>query len=692
MRHGLFWSVALVVGPVGCTGRSAIWDDAGGSGGDGDCRSLVSLGLAGPSPIVVAQCSGPYAVTARDGAGRACPVASAIAVTVTRSGQAELFADAACAAPATGVTLAPGAGGGAGEGVFYLRGAVAEEVLLRAEAAGELAPATLVVTVANGARLELSDDPAYDFGATRVGSRAVHLVLVRNVGDYPARALGPSVFPFGSPFGYGGAGAGGTCVSGGALAPGEVCSLTLAFAPVAAGDFSDAINVGYADGLAMRSATRALTGRGTTLLRVRRVTVSDHFACAILTDGSARCWGRNYYDNLFFGGMLGTGDVEHRGDGPGEMGAALPPVALGTGRTVQQLASSYCSSCALLDDHRIKCWGANAYGELGLGDTEPRGDEPGEMGDALPYVELGTGRRVHAIAAGSENFCAILDDQTLKCWGANYGGALGRGDTDHRGDEPGEMGDALPSMDLGAGRWAKQVSGFESGLCAVLDDDRLKCWGGNSRGELGLGDTENRGDEPGEMGDALPYVDLGPGRAARRLLSSTQFHTCVILDDGSVKCWGENTGGQLGLGDTESRGDEPDEMGAALPPVSLGTGRTATRLLLGLYHTCAILDDDSLKCWGDGDRGALGQGDQAVRGDAPGEMGDALPTVNLGLGLFAVDGDAGTSFACVVLNDDTVKCWGFNSYGNLGLGNTAHRGDAAGEMGDALPRVDLGLD
>ena len=116
------------------------------------------------------------------------------------------------------------------------------------------------------------------------------------------------------------------------------------------------------------------------------------------------------------------------------------------------------------------------------------------------------------------------------------------------------MGDALPAVDLGTGRTAKMISAGYAHTCAVLDDDSVKCWGRNNYGQLGFGDTSNRGDGPGEMGDNLDAVDLGTGRTAK-MISAGDVHTCAVLDDDSVKCWGDNDYGQLGLGDTSNRGD-----------------------------------------------------------------------------------------------------------------------------------------
>jgi len=346
-------------------------------------------------------------------------------------------------------------------------------------------------------------------------------------------------------------------------------------------------------------------------------------------------------------------------------------------------------ACAFLDDKSLKCWGYNGGGQLGLGDINNRGDAPGEMGDNLPAVDLGTGRTATAIFCKYSQTCALLDDKSVKCWGNNYNGQLGLGDTNNRGDAPGEMGDNLPAVDLGTGRTATAIFCTYSHACALLDNKSVKCWGSNYNGQLGLGDTNNRGDAPGEMGDNLPAVDLGTGRTATAI-SIGGSHACALLDNKSVKCWGSNYNGQLGLGDTNYRGDAPGEMGDNLPAVDLGTGRTATAISTGGSHTCALLDDKSVKCWGYNYNGELGLGDTNNRGDAPGEMGDNLPAVDLGTGRMATAILNDGSRTCALLDNKSVKCWGYNYSGQLGLGDTNNRGDAPGEMGDYLPAVDLG--
>jgi len=96
-----------------------------------------------------------------------------------------------------------------------------------------------------------------------------------------------------------------------------------------------------------------------------------------------------------------------------------------------------------------------------------------------------------------------------------------------------------------------------------------------------------------------------------------------------VKCWGRNLDGQLGLGDTAARGNEPNEMGEKLPTVDLGKGEKAVSMSLGLVHTCALLSSGAVKCWGKGDYGQLGLGDPLTRGNESNEMGDNLPAVKL---------------------------------------------------------------
>src|SRR3569833_3227009 len=129
--------------------------------------------------------------------------------------------------------------------------------------------------------------------------------------------------------------------------------------------------------------------------------------------------------------------------------------------------------------------GVNNVGQLGLGDTATRGDEPGEMGDALPAVQLGLGRTAIAIAAGYSSTCALLDNGLIKCWGWNNFGQLGLRDTSKRASAPNQKGDHQASEELGVGRVAGDGAVGGSHSCALLDYGQLKCWVGITLGSWG---------------------------------------------------------------------------------------------------------------------------------------------------------------------------------------------------------------
>lgn len=481
-----------------------------------------------------------------------------------------------------------------------------------------------------------------------------------------------------------------------------------------------------------RNAGASIVADLGTGIKASQVAMGENHVCALTTTGRVKCWGP--------GGVAGLGDQSVRGDDPGEMGDALPFVDLGPGFTAAELTVGANFTCARTTDGRVKCWGANENGQLGLGDSIFRGGVPGQMGNALPLVDLGTGLTALSVRAGSGHVCAIVSNNTLKCWGANNGLNLGLGDAEARGDNPGEMGDALPAVALGAGQVPVKVSPGVDRTCVQLQSGAVKCWGAG--GNIGAGDAQSRGSSAAHMGDNLPAVDLGPGETATDLSQGTGRAVCALLAAGGLKCWGND--GALGLGgDTvrgdgplqmgvnlprvnlgtgasvveartagqtscarlstgqikcwgfvrtpeSRRGDRPGTMGSALPAIDLGTGLVSSEIAINSSHACAIVNGGAVKCWGVSLGGLLGLGDTLDRGNAPGQMGDALPAVPLGTGAIATQLAAGLRSTCARLADGRIKCWGPNGSGELGLGDTLPRGSAPGQMGDALPAVDLG--
>ena len=413
------------------------------------------------------------------------------------------------------------------------------------------------------------------------------------------------------------------------------------------------------------------------------VAVGYRHSCVRTSANLLKCWGSKTYT------PHGLGVNVNWGDDPGEVNGNFPYVELGTGRTIKGIYPGSFANCAILDNDALKCWGSNLYGGLGIGNSSHRGGSPSDMGDNLPAVNLGTG--VHAVyaALGGFHSCAILNNGKVKCWGRNNYGQLGYGDTTTRGTNSQHMGDNLPYVDLGTGRTAVKLAlGYEHS-CAILDNQRLKCWGRNSDGQLGLGNTSHRGDQAGEMGNSLPYLKLGSLSSQVREVSSFRTHTCAISNSNQLKCWGRNTRGQLGYGNDLTIGDQASEMDYSLNWVYLGSGRTVLSVSTGYEHTCAILDNNSVKCWGYATLGCLGYEDFQVRGDDSGEMGNNLPTVNLGTGRSAKKIYSGAYHNCALLDNDEVKCWGYNNQGQLGIGNTETMGNNSGEMGDNLPALQL---
>lgn len=380
------------------------------------------------------------------------------------------------------------------------------------------------------------------------------------------------------------------------------------------------------------------------------------------------------------GGWLGVGDYEDRGDQLGEMGSALPAVNLGTDWVADSVSTRDLAVCVTLHSGAVKCWGVNSRGELGAGDMVSRGGEPSTLGDALKPVDLGQRGRVIEVAVGANHVCARTEAGLVICWGANDFGQLGRGDTLTRGDEPGEMGSLLEPVPLGTGRTAIQLAAGWFHTCALLDDHTVKCWGNNPNGELGQGDIEPRGDEPDELGDALLPVDLGTGVLVREIAAGEQ-HNCAVLEDRRVKCWGANDFLQLGNGSRDPRGDSPNQLGDALPCTDLGPDFPAKALALGAHHSCALSTNGAVKCWGLNASGQLGIGTTADHGAPAETMGVGLPSVDFGASRRALAIAVGMDFSCAAMDDGQVVCWGDNQVGQLGIGNTENRGVVPTQLG-----------
>ncbi len=312
-------------------------------------------------------------------------------------------------------------------------------------------------------------------------------------------------------------------------------------------------------------------------------------------------------------------------------------------------------TCVHVRPYYLTCWGHNAHAELGVGHLDDLGDEPGEMGRSLPpiFIELPSNHR--GVFAGAHHSCAITDLGEAACWGLNDSGQLGRGDTAMRGGTVDELGLPTPPIELGAGSFVESLALGTAHSCALLATGAVKCWGANDAGQLGLGDTLARGNQPGQMGDALPSVNL-PGTALR--LATSNSSSCALLDDGSVRCWGQGESGQLGVGLSPPVGVISDQLGSQLHPVQLESALAPTGITAGAEHFCVWFSDGTVECWGE----ELALGDDAPSGGSP-----PLP-IDLD-GELALEVVAGNGFSCARTLSEKLACWG-----TVPLSNESGRG------------------
>ena len=390
-------------------------------------------------------------------------------------------------------------------------------------------------------------------------------------------------------------------------------------------------------------------------------------------------------------GQLGRGDKIDVGDGNGPTVAGAGPIDLGPGRTAVQVATGRYHTCALLDDGDVMCWGANDHGQLGRGDTVDVGDGDGPDVADIDPVDLGPGRTATAVAAGTSHTCVLLRGGDVVCWGRGGAGRLGQNSSESIGNGVGPDVADIDPVDLGPGRTATAVTTGGAHTCVLLDDHSVRCWGDNELGAMGLGhNLTDVGDGVGPDVLDVDPVDLGEG-AIVVAVAAGGAHNCVLLVGGDVKCWGSSNGGQLGQGSTGGIGDGPDEMGDNLPPIDLGDDRRAVSVTAGSTHSCALLDTGDVLCWGSNTLGQLGQGNSTGVGDGNGPDVAGIDPVDLGDGQASIAVVAGRQHTCGLLDNGYAKCWGRGLHGALGSDDTSNIGTSPLDMGNQLGPVETGV-
>jgi alpha-tubulin suppressor-like RCC1 family protein len=365
--------------------------------------------------------------------------------------------------------------------------------------------------------------------------------------------------------------------------------------------------------------------------------------CVLLVQGDVKCWGTNGV-----GGWLGSESYDAIGAKEGEM-SNLKPVYLGS-KALQVSAGSQ-QSCALLVGGDVKCWGTT---------IEPwNRDVGGTRGDMEDLQPLDFGKKVLQVVSGRRANCAILTGNEVRCWGELVDDQR----WSHRND--------INVVDLSVK--SLQLSLGTRHACTLLEGGDITCWyyGRDGRTQnLGIGYNKIR--QPRELlklREKALQVSLGDD------------HSCVVLEGGDVKCWGVGANGKLGSDSVEIIENKYRVIDLSkVKPIHLSA--KALHVSAGYHHTCALLDDGAVKCWGRGQFGVLGNDSEENIGDKPGDMAK-LKSINLGQR--AVYVDTGPGHSCAILVGGEVKCWGRGSSGQLGSGDTANIGDKPGDMAKLKP-------
>lgn len=276
------------------------------------------------------------------------------------------------------------------------------------------------------------------------------------------------------------------------------------------------------------------------------------------------------------------------------------------------------------------------------------------------------------VTSGGFHSCAILIDGKLKCWGQNTQGQLGTGDTANIGDN--EKPSSIEALDFG--QKVVDVSAGFSHTCVVLEDGAVKCWGLNSKGQLGYNHTDSLGINE----DVTQLASVPLKRPAKKIYSGTNYN-CALLDNKKIQCWGENNYGQLGYGHKDNIGD--NESLSSVDYVNVGADVVQMDISTISSHTCAALSDGKLKCWGQNSLGQLGYGNTN-------EIIDAYSAAKLSFGNNVLQLATGNTHTCALVGGQKVRCWGANSAGQTGIGSNTTIGD--NESATSIAALDLSGD
>lgn len=389
---------------------------------------------------------------------------------------------------------------------------------------------------------------------------------------------------------------------------------------------------------------RADSGEATLAQRVSasQLAVGSLHACVIV-DKSVYCWGDNAT------GQLGTFDVT----------SSSTPLRVPIISTATAVSAGYGHTCALLEDKTVWCWGSNAQKQLGFASGSS---------SATPRQVAGLSN-VTSIAMGSGFGCALIGlPGGVKCWGENgtapeLGRATTSGDPDPTPGFVNQLSTNVQSLAIG-----------DRFGCAVLVAGTAKCWGDNSQGQLGTQNTTSP-----DLTSPDPVTVIGVSGIVA--MSAGSSHTCVVIAEGKMKCWGSAFEGQLGA-DVDI--NDLAGVGYGLLPLDVVSGRSSGTLFAGAVSvsagssfSCAVRSAGTVACWGL----TVGSGGFGAYIIAPVSVTGITRAVAV---------SAGNNFACALLSDGEVNCWGEGGRGQLGNGATSNSGTPVVVSGGAPQTISFG--
>lgn len=315
-------------------------------------------------------------------------------------------------------------------------------------------------------------------------------------------------------------------------------------------------DVGY-----MQSSNTCITS---TYVYNTRISEGENLSCAINSQGNPYCWGWN---NTYQVGNGTTVDshIVSKVITASTAFAGKKAIAISTGRY---------HVCIIGDDNKGYCWGHGADGELGDGNWSDNGSIV-----AIDTSGVLSGKTLKQISSGYGFSCAIASDDKPYCWGNNSNGQLGDNSTTYRGSPV--------AVSIGS-HTVKQIATGYQHTCAIIENDTVMCWGNNASGELG-----NATNTQSLVPVAIDNSGVLSGKHASFIAASKGEFTCIIASDNKPYCWGAGGTAELGNG-----GWSNSNVTVAVVASGAISGKTLLTIASGYRNTCVIDSNYQAYCWG----------------------------------------------------------------------------------------------